>query len=116
MESLSQSPCFYFSSTAPFCETRNSKITKQLPRSLRTPFQIMQIPQISLEEMSLCVFVCVSEKVGLVSTLYTPTFFVTSRVRTQTGPGRARQRDFQTKVSVGIWKVSQGLGIINHTR
>lgn len=76
----------------------------------------MQIPQISFEEMSLCVFVCVSEKVDSDSTLYTPTFFVAGRVRAQTGPGRARQRDFQTKVSVGIWKVSQGLGIINHTR
>lgn len=33
----------------------------------------MQIPQISIEEMSLRVFASVSEKVGSVSTLYTPT-------------------------------------------
>lgn len=107
---------FNFPQLPRFAKHETVKITKQLPRSLRTPFQIMRIPQISHEEMSLCVFVCVSEKVGLVSTLYTPTFFVTGRVMTQTGPGRARQMDFQTKVSVGIWKVSQGLGIINHTR
>lgn len=43
---------------------------------MRTPFQKMQIPQISVEEMSLRVFASVSEKVGSVSTLYTPTFLL----------------------------------------